>query len=131
MKTKLNRWLAALAMLSILNSQLSTLHAQGTAFTYQGRLNSGGSLAGGNYDFRFRLDADPLGNTVLATAFTNAVTVTNGLFITTIDFGAGWFNGSNYWLEVDVRTNGAGSYAGLTPLPPGNCGHWAGRTRTQ
>jgi hypothetical protein len=33
--------------------------------------------------------------------FTNAIPVTNGLFTTTIDFGAGFFNGSNYWLEGD------------------------------
>ena len=120
MKIKTAPLVSALALLALstLNPQLSTCHAQGTAFTYQGRLNASGSPATGNYDFRFRLDADPLGSTILATAFTNAVPVTNGLFITTIDFGAGWFNGSNYWLEVDVRTNATATYVGLTPLQP-------------
>src|SRR5665213_2088465 len=116
MKTKLK--LKLITICCLLSVICGSAFAQGTAFTYQGRLNSSGSAASGNYDFRFRLDADPLGNTILATASTNAVPVTNGLFITTIDFGAGWFNGSNYWLEVDVRTNGAASYVGLTPLQP-------------
>jgi hypothetical protein len=42
MKTKLNffTYVLTLLALSTFNSQLSTLHAQGTAFTYQGRLNS-------------------------------------------------------------------------------------------
>ena len=42
--------------------------------------------------------------------------MTNGLFMVTLDFGAGIFNGSNYWLEVSVRTNGAGGYTTLAPL---------------
>jgi hypothetical protein len=37
------------------NPQLSTLHAQGTAFTYQGRLTDGGSPANGSYDLTFAL----------------------------------------------------------------------------
>jgi len=109
---------AAIALLfSTLNSQLSTAHAQGTAFTYQGRLNTGGSAASGLYDFRFRLALDNQGqNYGGEPCLTNGIGVTNGLFATTIDFGAGWFNGSNYWLEVDVRTNGASSYTALAPL---------------
>ena len=44
--------------------------------------------------------------------------MTNGLFITTIDFGAGLFNGSNYWLEVDVRTNNPLNPPAYTELTP-------------
>jgi len=106
-----------LLTLGILNSQLSTAHAQGTAFTYQGRLNSGGSPASGVYDYRFKLYSDALGNTQVGSSYlTNGIGVTNGLFVTTIDFGAGIFTGANYWLEVDVRTNGAGGYTTLAPL---------------
>ncbi|MBC8095981.1 MAG: tail fiber domain-containing protein [Akkermansiaceae bacterium] len=91
--------------------------AQGTAFTYQGRLNDGAAAATGKYDLRFKLYADAVGNTQVGGSFvTNAIPVTNGLFITMIDFGAGIFKGSNYWLEVDVKTNGAASYTVLTPL---------------
>jgi trimeric autotransporter adhesin len=91
--------------------------AQSTTFTYQGRLNSGGSAANGIYDFRFRLASDPLANNYVGSAFlTNGLPVTNGLFIATLDFGSGIFAGSNYWLEIDVRTNGGGSYTILNPL---------------
>ena len=120
MKMKFCHSLTVLAWfaLSILNPQLSTLHAQGTAFTYQGQLQNSGSPVNGLYDFRFRLDADPAGNTILNAVLTNAIPVTNGLFTTTIDFGPGWFNGSNYWLEVDVRTNNPGNTLAYTPLTP-------------
>ena len=43
-----------LLLLSTINYQLSTL-AQGTAFTYQGRLNNGGAPACGTYDLTFAL----------------------------------------------------------------------------
>ena len=54
MKTKLRivGWLVLLA-LSMFNLQLSTAHAQGTAFTYQGRLNNGANPTTGIYDLRF------------------------------------------------------------------------------
>jgi hypothetical protein len=92
------------------------LAAQGTAFTYQGRLNDGSSPATGAYDFRFRLAADPLGNTYVGSAFlSNGVPVSGGLFTVTMDFG-NQFTGSNYWLEADVRTNGAAGYTTLFPL---------------
>jgi hypothetical protein len=96
------------------------IFAQSTAFTYQGRLNNGGNPANGLYDFRFKLATDALDTANVGSAFvTNAIPVTNGLFTTTIDFGAGIFNGSNYWLEVDVRTNNPANtlnYTMLTPL---------------
>ena len=44
----------------------------------------------------------------------NAVVVTNGLFTTAIDFGAGVFTGSSNWLEIAVETNGNGSFTTLT-----------------
>ena len=49
--------LAALLLLSTLFYQLSTspARAQGTAFTYQGRLNSGTNPATGIYDLRFTI----------------------------------------------------------------------------
>src|SRR5208337_2503008 len=38
-----------------------------------------------------------------------AVGVTNGLFITSIDFGPDIFTSANYWLQIGVETNGDGS----------------------
>ncbi|HUD47222.1 MAG TPA: tail fiber domain-containing protein [Candidatus Baltobacteraceae bacterium] len=104
----------------VMGASTHQVFAQGTAFTYQGRLNANGASAGGLYDFRFRLSTDSQGDNYVGSAFlTNAIPVTNGLFTTQIDFGAGIFTGSNYWLEVDVRTNNPGntlSYTGMTPL---------------
>jgi hypothetical protein len=103
MKTKLRFLFLALALLAGVHQAA----AQGTAFTYQGRLNSSGNPANGSYDFRFKLYSDPLGNTPVGASYlTNAIPVTTGLFTITIDFGAAIFTGSNCWLEVDVRTNG-------------------------
>jgi hypothetical protein len=90
----------------ILNLLLPAIgFSQGTAFTYQGRLNIGANVVTGGYDFRFKLYADPLGNTqVGGSVLTTNTPVTNGLFTVAIDFGS-QFPGSARWLEVDVRTN--------------------------
>ena len=102
---------------TILNLLPTTSLAQGSAFTYQGKLASGGTAPTGLYDFRFKLYSDSLGNTQVGSSYlTNSLGVTNGLFTTTMDFGADKFNGASYWLEVDVKTNAAGSYTVLTPL---------------
>ena len=108
---------AAVSLLAAVNFSFPNARAQGTAFTYQGQLQNNGSPAAGLYDFRFKLFEDPLGNTQFGGSYlTNAIPVSNGLFIVSVDFGAGVFTGSNYWLEVDVRTNNTGSYADLSPL---------------
>ncbi|MDW8310315.1 MAG: hypothetical protein RMK20_13155, partial [Verrucomicrobiales bacterium] len=106
----------ALALFSTLNPQLSTCHAQGTAFTYQGRLDAGGSPAAGIYDLRFALyDAASGGNQWGPALTNNATAVSNGLFTLTLDFGFGVFNGGPRWLEIAVRTNGGGLFTTLTP----------------
>ena len=82
--------------------------AQGTAFTYQGRLLDGSQAAQGTYDFQFRLvDAATNGNGVGPALSFASLLVSNGLFETTLDFGAGSFDGSARWLEISVRTNGS------------------------
>jgi len=113
MKVKVGTLLVILAW--VIAFHPATAHA--TAFTYQGRLDEGGSPANGIFDFRFMLFYDPDRTTQAGSAFlTNAIPVTNGLFTTTIDFGQGVFTGSNCWLEVDVRRNGEDSYTELSPL---------------
>ena len=90
--------------------------AQGTAFTYQGRLNDGASPASGGYDLTFAVfDADSIGSQVGATLTNSAVAVSNGLFTVTLDFGAGIFPGNPRWLEIGVATNGSGSFDTLSP----------------
>ena len=116
MKTKLN--LAAsvvLLLLSTLNSQFSTCLAQGTAFTYQGRLNDGANPASGSYDLRFAIyDAVTNGGSQGVTLTNAATGVSNGLFTVTLDFG-NQFTGADRWLEIAVRTNGGGAFDTLTP----------------
>ena len=98
-------------------SIVTVAHAQGTAFTYNGRLNVSGAPAGGSYDLRFALcDAVTNGNVIAA--LTNTATgVSNGLFAVTLDFG-GVFTGTNYWLELAARTNGGGAFSTLSPRQP-------------
>ena len=125
MKTKLFYLALASLAISTVSHQLSSLHAQGTAFTYQGLLKNGSKPATGNYDLTYTVyDAGAAGN-LIAGPVTNAATVvSNGIFTTTIDFGPGVFTGRNYWLEIGVETNGAGGVftvlgtrQPLTPTP--------------
>jgi hypothetical protein len=98
--------LALLALLSTLNSQLSTAFAQGTAFTYQGRLLGPSGPIGGSYLMTFTLFETNSGGSAVAGPVTDSVTIdTNGLFIAVLDFGPGVFGGSNYWLGIGVKTN--------------------------
>jgi trimeric autotransporter adhesin len=114
------RFALGLALLATLNSRPSALFAQGTAFTYQGRLSAGTGVANGNYDMQFYLrDAlAPPGNPVGNTNTIAPVAVSNGLFTVVLDFGAN-FPGADRWLEIGVRTNGsAGAYTTLSPRQP-------------
>src|ERR1017187_1638834 len=115
MKTQIRPVLATLVLLSTLSLQPATAHAQGTAFTYQGRLNVSTNPANGSYDLRFTLFPVNSGGAPAAGPLTNSATgVSNGLFLVTLDFG-GVFTGTNYWLEIGVRTNGGGTFTNLRP----------------
>jgi hypothetical protein len=91
------------------------VHAQGMAFTYQGRLDSAGAPVTGLYDFQFNLHNVASGGSALTGAISlNAQPVTNGLFTVTLDFG-NQFPGAPRWLAMSVRTNGAGAFTTLAP----------------
>ena len=108
-------WLAAIAFLAF-TDQLSTARAQGTAFTYQGRLFDGTNPANGLYDIRGSVWNAATAGAMLSGYDTNlTVSVSNGLFTVLMDFGPGVFIGANDWLEIGVRTNGAVSFTELTP----------------
>ncbi len=110
--------LITLALLSAFNLIQAIACAQGTVFTYQGRLNNGGTPAGGSYDLTFTLYATNSSGVSVAGPVTNSATVvSNGLFTTTVDFGNVFTGGSN-WLEIGVRTNGNGGFNTLTPRQP-------------
>ena len=111
--------LIAIALLSTINFQLSTAFAQGTAFTYQGRLNENGVPVNRTYDLIFRPFNVLTGGTQLTFPLLRTVAVSNGLFTTTLDFGAGIFNGDPLWLQVEISTNGFnGIVATLSPRQP-------------
>ncbi len=93
--------------------------AQGTAFSYQGKLGDNGSAANGNYNFRFGIYNAVTNGTRISGWLTNSsVPVSNGLFVVTLDFGPGIFTGGNCWLDIAVQTNGGASFSSLTPRQP-------------
>ena len=93
----------------------------GTTFTYQGRLYEGNVPASGEYVFQFGLFTSLEGGVNLGTFPPSGppliVPVTNGLFTTTLDFGASAFRGEARFLQVAVRTNDPAATV-MTPLLP-------------
>jgi len=93
--------------------------AQGTAFTYQGRLNDGPLLANGLYDVKFLLFDSPTSGDFAGPLTNSAVAVSNGLFTVLLDFGPDVFNGHpNFFLEIGVRAAGGGEFTTLNPRQP-------------
>jgi N-acetylneuraminic acid mutarotase len=93
----------------------ATARAQGTAFTYQGRLNTVAGPVNGIYDLRFALWDAESGGSMLGNVFTNlAVAMIAGTFTATLDFGDS-FDGCARWMEISVRTNGNGVFTPLSP----------------
>ena len=88
-----------------------------SAITYQGSLSDNNSPANGEYDFRFWLhDAANGGNQIGGSVTKQNVTVTDGLFTTSLDFGSTAFNGQTRWLEIGVRPGA--STSNFTRLSP-------------
>jgi hypothetical protein len=117
MKAKFSSLLVSiLALTAALDGAL----AQGTAFTYQGRLSDTNGPANGVYDLLFTVWGVPSGGgTSLGPAvITNGVPVTNGLFTVTVDFGPDIFTGAERWIEIGVSTNGTGGFRTLSPRQP-------------
>ena len=114
MKTKLHHAIIVSLLFALLGAQPSTAFAQGTTFTYQGRLNSNGSPANGSYDLTFSLYTTNVTGIAVAGPVTNsAVAVTKGLFTTLVDFGPGVFTGTSNWLAIAVSTNAANTFSTL------------------
>src|ERR1051325_6159801 len=95
----------------LLITAISHALAQGSAFTYQGRLSVGTTPANGTFDLTFTLyDAATAGNVVAGPLTNSSVAVSNGLFTTILDFGGSAFNGADRWLQLSVGTNGSGTF---------------------
>ena len=88
-----------------------------TSFTYQGRLKQAGLPLNANVDIIFTLWDEANGGTQVGQSLqlTNE-TITDGLVMAQLDFGAANFVGEGRWLEIRVRTQtGVGSFVTLTP----------------
>lgn len=79
-------------------------NAQSTAFTYQGEIKNGAQLASGLHDFHCRLfNAQTNGVQIGSTICVNNVTVTDGNFAITIDFGQQFISPDPRFLELEAR----------------------------
>lgn len=106
-------------LLATLIYEPSTSFAQGTAFTYQGRLMESNALANGIFEFEFTLRDSATGGNTLSTLTVEEVPVSNSLFTVTLDFGSGVFTGAPRWLEMQVRNDSVGgSFVLLAPRTP-------------
>ncbi len=89
------------------------------SFTYQGQLNDADGPATGDFDFSFRLFKTATTGGFAYGPITNVgVSVVDGQFTTSLDFGTNVFDGTAYWLRIDVRpsaTNNAASFVTLLP----------------
>lgn len=94
----------------------TTSFAQTTAITYNGNLSESGLPANGSFDFRFALFDDPNGGSQIGSLLEQTnITVTNGNFAATLDFGAAAFPGADRWLQISVRHTGGVVYNTLLP----------------
>jgi trimeric autotransporter adhesin len=99
-------------------SACASAAALSTALTYQGQLQQSGRAAEGAFDFRFSLFALESGGSPLGAALSRpGLSLSNGLFTATLDFGPGTFNGEARWLEIAVRA-GTNDFSVLTPRQP-------------
>lgn len=91
--------------------------AQGTAFSYQGKLVQNGVPVNGPMDLRFTLFGTAVSaNPVAGPVFLEDHPVEQGLLTASLDFGGGVFNGPSRWMEVAVRPDSStGQYTVLAP----------------
>ncbi len=71
-------------------------------YTYQGRLAQGGVAASGQYDLRFRIYTDALGDILLTTTYDDDHVLADGLFTANIAIAQIYSVGPR-WIEVSVR----------------------------
>ncbi|HBE83699.1 MAG TPA: hypothetical protein PLN05_06705 [Pyrinomonadaceae bacterium] len=95
---------------------LTEVAAQTTAFTYQGKLNDGGTAANGSYDMLFKLfDAQADGAQVGGTLNITNVQAVAGIFSVSLDFGSAAFSGADRFMEIAISPAGQGNFTILTP----------------
>lgn len=93
-----------------------SIAAQTTSFNYQGKLNDGGNAANATFQMEFKLfDALSGGNQIGATVANSSVSVAQGVFAVSLDFGANAFTGADRFLEISVKRNAGDPFTVLTP----------------
>ncbi|MHC4691813.1 MAG: hypothetical protein ACYS67_03655 [Planctomycetota bacterium] len=75
----------------------------GTAWTYQGRLMDANFPADGIYDFIFGLFGSQEGPSELGALTIHNLDVIDGYFTVELDFGSDVFDGSERWLQIEIR----------------------------
>jgi hypothetical protein len=91
------------------------LNPMGTAISYQGQLRNAGGPVNGSCDMTFGLYDALSAGTAITAPIATPVTVTNGLFVAALDFGAAAFNGEARWLEIGVKCAGDPGFTTLSP----------------
>src|SRR5262245_55264241 len=119
----LRNYLRVLVLLTSVLLVHVTVYGQGTAFTYQGKLNDNGSPASSQFDFQFKLfDTQTIGTGIQQGSMVavSNITVTAGIFNVTLDFGAcaSCFNGAPRFLEIAVKQVGGLTFTTLGPRQP-------------
>ena len=89
-----------------------------TGISYQGRLLDSSQPANGAYDLVFDLYGVESGGSLIDSVTQSAMDVADGLFMTTLPFDEGAFNGEARWLEIKVKKPSDGDYTTLTPRQP-------------
>ena len=86
-----------------------------TAFTYQGKLYENGMPVTTPRDLKFKLFNDADGTQVGTDIVVPNVTVNNGVFTVTLDFGEAAFSGAQRSLEIAVSLPAVNAFTTLTP----------------
>jgi len=111
----------------ILTGGITIAAAQGTAFTYQGRLVNGGLPVHGTYVVQFTLYDSPTNGNIIGGPipktfefYTNVLSSENGLFSTILDFGLNPFgSASPLWLQLAIiNDNGTTNQVIMDPRQP-------------
>lgn len=92
----------------------SLVLAQSTAFTYQGYLELGGVPVSNTCDFIVGL-YDSANNQIGLNNFPIDVSVVNGVFTLTLDYGTAAFNGEERYLDIQVQCPGDTGFTTLSP----------------